>query len=183
MIKLDQFNNRSYERGASKAFELAWILVRSFVFMHSIPISSAIKVIVLRFFGAKIGRGVVLRSRINISMPWRLTLGDYVWIGDDVSILSLAEVKIASHCCISQRSFLCTGSHDFESETFDLVVKPITIEESCWVGAQCFIGPGVLMSEGSRSLAGAVVVRNTDRETTVGGVPAKVVSTRPLLTR
>lgn len=181
MIKLDQFNNRSYDRGVAKAFEIAWILVRAFVFMHSIPIPSAIKNVALRFFGAQIGKGVVFRSRINISMPWRVTIGDHVWIGDDVTILSLAKVKIESHCCISQQAFLCTGSHDFDKESFDLIVKPIMIEESCWVGAQCFIGPGVTMSQGSRCLAGAVVVRNTDRGTTVGGVPAKVVRIRSLL--
>ena len=144
--------------------------------MHSIPLPSKIKIIALRFFGAKVGVGVVLRSRINVSMPWRLTVGDHVWIGDDVAILSLAAVTIQSHCCISQRAFLCTGSHDFEKETFDLVVKPITIAESCWVGAQSFIGPGVIMAQGSRCLAGAVLVRNTEPGTTVGGVPAKVIS-------
>jgi len=176
MIQLDQFANSVFKRGVPKWFELLWILVRSAFFMHSIPIPSRLKAMLLRCFGAKVGQGVVIRSRVNISMPWRLAIGDHCWIGDDVTMLSLAPIKIGSHCCISQRAFLCTGSHDFDKPTFDLIVKPIVIEESCWLGAQSFIGPGVTMAMGSRCLAGAVVVKDTASKTTVGGVPAKVIN-------
>lgn len=176
MIRLDSYDNDSFNRGVSKLFELTWMFTRAFVFLHSFPVPSKLKVVALRFFGATVGKGVVIRSRVNISMPWRLALGDFVWLGDDVSILSLADVRIGSNCCISQRVFLCTGSHNFASETFDLEVNPITLEESCWVGAQCFVGPGVIMAQGSRCLAGAVLIRNTKPGTTVGGVPAKVIA-------
>lgn len=88
-------------------------------------------------------------------------------------ILSLAEVKIGSNTCISQRAFLCTGSHDFTKRGFDLITKPIEVSESCWVCAQSFVGPGVTMAKGSRCLPGAVVVNNVDSAVTVSGVPAK----------
>jgi putative colanic acid biosynthesis acetyltransferase WcaF len=146
--------------------------------MHSIPFPSRWKAWILKAFGAKIGSRVVIRSRVNITMPWRLEIGDDVWVGDEVMILSLDRVTIASNCCLSQRSFLCTGSHDFSSETFSLITKPIVIEESCWVGAQSFIGPGVTMKMGSRTLAGAVVIRNVDQGTAVAGVPAKPIHVR-----
>lgn len=177
-INLRRYSSQDFDRGVSKACEGCWILVRAAVFMHSIPVPSRWKAWILRAFGAKIGSGVVIRSRVNITMPWRLELGDNIWIGDDVMILSLDRVTIASNCCLSQRSFLCTGSHDFSSEMFSLITKPIVVEESCWVGAQSFIGPGVTMEMGSRTLAGAVVIRNVEQGTAVAGVPAKPISVR-----
>lgn len=125
-------------------------MVRSLLFAPWFPVPSPLKVSALRIFGARIGRGVVIRSRVNVTFPWRLEIGDYVWIGDEVLILSLAKVAIGSHCCISQRAFLCTGSHDFGKETFDLIVRPIEIGDGCWIGAGAFVGPGANIPKGSR---------------------------------
>jgi putative colanic acid biosynthesis acetyltransferase WcaF len=141
--------------------------------MPAFPVPSALKVAALRAFGANIGRGVVIRSRVNITFPWRLEIGDHAWIGDEVLILSLDHVCIGANTCVSQRAFLCTGSHDFSKETFDIVTAPIHIGESGWIGAQCFVGPGVEFGPGSRSLAGAVVVKSVPAGTTVKGTPAK----------
>jgi putative colanic acid biosynthesis acetyltransferase WcaF len=101
-----------------------------------------------------------------------LTIGDHVWIGDEVLILSLAPVYISSHVCISQRAFLCTGSHQFKSENFDLVTKPILIGEGCWIAANVFIGAGVTL--GSRTLcsAGAVVLKSAGPDQLLAGNPA-----------
>lgn len=173
MINLSQFQNQDFQRGVPRWKEALWWLARSLLFASWLPIPSNLKVTTLRLFGAKIGQGVVVRSRVNITMPWRLEIADHVWIGDEVLILSLAEVKIGSNVCLSQRAFLCTGSHDFSKEGFDLITKPITIGNSCWVCAQAFIGPGVTMGDGSRCLAGAVVVRDVESGATVVGVPAK----------
>ena len=130
---------------------------------------------ILRIFGAKIGERVVIRSRVNITFPWRVEIADHVWIGDEVIILSLAPVRIGSHSCVSQRAFLCTGSHDFSKDSFDLITREIEIGESCWIGAQSFVGPGVSVGDGSRCLAGAVVVKDVANDQVVGGVPAKVL--------
>lgn len=175
MINLQKFDNRDFQRGASRWVELLWWFFRSLLFATWFPLPSVIKVVMLRLFGARIGKGVVIRSRVNITMPWRLEIGDHVWIGDEVGILSLDTVKIGSNVCISQRAYICTGSHDFEKEGFDLITKPIEIGDSCWVGAQSFVGPGVSMGAGSRCLAGAVVVKNVDSHSTVAGVPAERV--------
>ena len=131
--------------------------MRSLFFAPWFRVSSRLKVMALRVFGAEIGEGVVIRSRVNITFPWRFECGDHVWIGDEVLILSLAQVTIGSNVCISQRAFLCTGSHDFRKESFDLITKPIVIEEGCWICAQAFVGPGVTLGSGSMVKAGEVV--------------------------
>lgn len=110
----------------------------------------------LRLFGAKVGIGVVIRSRVNITFPWKLEIGDHVWIGDEVLILSLAPVRIGTNVCLSQRAFVCTGSHDFRSEGFDLITKPVVIGDGCWVAACAFIGPGAILPQGTMVRAGEV---------------------------
>lgn len=173
-IDLSKFNNTNFDRGSGRVKELLWWIARSCFFASWLPIPSDIKVFVLRLFGAEIGSNVVLRSRINISFPWRFKCGDNVWIGEDVFILSLANVSIGSNTCISQRAFLCTGSHDFGKEAFDLITKPILIGSHVWVGAQCFVGPGVQIHDSSQCLPCSVVVEDVPEKVIVGGVPAVV---------
>ena len=175
MLQLNTYDNRSFDRGASRVKEVCWILVRAMLFMHSIPVPSRFKVLALRLFGAKVGTGVVIRSRVEVSFPWRLEIGDYVWIGNDVTILSLEKVTIGSHCCLSQRTFLCTGSHDYRKESFDLIVKPIVVEPHSWVSAQCMVCPGVTIGTGSVCAAGSIVRKDVPPHSIVEGVPAQVV--------
>jgi putative colanic acid biosynthesis acetyltransferase WcaF len=129
----------------------------------------------LRAFGAKIGERVVIRSNVNITFPWRLQIADDVWLGEEILILSLAPVIIESNVCISQRAFLCTGSHDFRAPHFDLITKPITIKSGSWVAAQVFIAPGVEIGEGSMVGAGSVVSENVPPKSLVRGNPATAV--------
>ncbi len=175
ILRLDQFDNRSFERGVSPWKEACWWLVRAFLFSNWLPIPSRFRVAALRLFGAGVGQGVVIRGGVNISFPWRLTIGDHVWIGEGVQILSLAEVVIESHCCISQQAYLCTGSHDFSKPTFDLIVKPITIREGSWICARAFLGPGVTVGPSSLVAAGAVVHKDAPPKTMVGGNPAQEI--------
>ena len=149
MIRLDQYQNDDFDRGASKVKEIAWNIVKHLFFMPSWPIPSSVRCTLLRLFGAEIGEGVVIRSRTNITFPWRLTVGDHVWIGEEVCLLSLAKITIADHCCISQRAFLCTGSHAFDKPTFDLITEPIEVGTSSWIAACAFVGPGVIIEPGT----------------------------------
>ncbi len=126
-------------------------------------------------FGAKVGAGVVIRANVNISFPWRLELGDHVWLGEDVGILSLAKVVVESSVCVSQRAYLCTGSHDYKSPTFELRVAPITLRHGAWVAAMAFVGPGVEVGAGAVVTAGSVVSQNVSERTVVRGNPAVVV--------
>ncbi len=160
MLDLCSFDNSAFDRGAPLWKEALWWLVRSLLFAPWFPVPSALKRGALRAFGAKVGGGVVIRSRVNVTFPWRLEIGDGVWIGDEVLILSLDRVSIGANSCISQRAFLCTGSHDFSKPSFDLRTRPIVIGEGCWIGACSFVAPGVSFGPGSRCCAGAVVTKN-----------------------
>jgi putative colanic acid biosynthesis acetyltransferase WcaF len=171
-MRLDRFNNSEFDRGASLLKEGLWWVVRSLLFAPWFPVPSSLKVAALRAFGATVGEGVVIRSRVNITFPWKLTIGDHVWIGDEVLILSLAPVRIDSHVCVSQRAFLCTGSHRFRCENFDLVTLPITIGEGCWIAAGVFIAPGVTLSPRTMCAAGAVVLKSAGPDQVLAGNPA-----------
>ena len=117
-MKLEGYTVGAFDRGAPRWKEALWVLVKACFFLNAWPWPSALRVALLRAFGAKIGRGVVIRSFVNITYPWRFEAGDFVWLGDEVEILSLAPVVLESNVCISQRAFLCTGSHAFRAPGF-----------------------------------------------------------------
>jgi putative colanic acid biosynthesis acetyltransferase WcaF len=175
-MDLSIYDNSDFDRGASRWKEAVWILVRFLFFQNAFPWPSPLRCALLRIFGAKIGRGVVIRANVNISFPWRLTIGDHVWIGEDVGLLTLAPVTIESNVCISQRAYLCTGSHDFRREDFKLQVAPITVREGVWIAAASFIAPGIEIGSGAIVSAGSVVFENVAPKTFVRGNPATVVS-------
>jgi putative colanic acid biosynthesis acetyltransferase WcaF len=173
-VDLSRYQNPEFSRGAPFWKEVLWWFARTIFFEPWFPQPSRLRCAVLRVFGAKVGRGVVIRSQVNINFPWRLEIGDHVWIGEEVMILSLDRVRIGSHVCISQRAFLCTGSHKFKKETFDLVTKPIVVEDGCWIAAGAFIGPGVTLRLNTVCSAGAVVMRDAGPDAVVSGNPAVV---------
>jgi putative colanic acid biosynthesis acetyltransferase WcaF len=174
-MKLQKFSSAGFDRGAPAWKEALWVLMRGVFFLTPFPFPSAAKVAILRLFGAKIGENVVIRSLVNISFPWRLEIGDNVWIGDGVWVLSLAKVEIGSDVCISQRAYLCTGSHDYRKESFDLVTRPIRIYPESWVAAGAFVGPGVEIGPHSVVSAASVVMQRVEPFKIVGGNPARLV--------
>lgn len=174
-MNLAIYDNSDFKRGVPRWKEALWTAVRCLFFQNALPWPSQIRVALLRAFDAKVGAGVVIRENANISFPWRLSVGDHVWIGEDVGILSLAPVIIESNVCISQRAYLCTGSHNFRSETFDLVTRAITIRSGSWIAAGAVILPGVEVGEGAVVAAGAVVSTDVPPNSLVRGNPAIVV--------
>ncbi len=173
-MHLDRYDNSSFDRGASRLHEALWILCKCLFFLGPLPWPSRLRVALLRLFGAKMGANNVIRSGVNISFPWRFTSGDHVWIGEDVSILSLATVSLGSNVCLSQKAYLCTGSHDWKKDTFDLITSPIVVEDECWVAAMSFLAAGVTVGRGSVVSAGAVVRKSIPAEHMAMGNPATV---------
>lgn len=174
-MKLQTFTNSDFQRGAPLWKEALWILTGCLIFRTPIPFPSGLKCLMLRLFGARIGKQVTIRTGVWITFPWRLTMGDNVWLGDGVWILSLAPVTIESDVCVSQRSYLCTGSHDYYSAAFDLLTKPIVIRESSWVAAGALVGPGVEIGPRSVVSAGSVVMTRVEPGVLVRGNPAELV--------
>ena len=147
-MRLDLFSNPEFDRGASRWTELLWMFAQAWLLSSWLP-GSGWRVRLLRAFGAKIGQGVVIKPHVRVKFPWRLAVGDHVWLGEDVWIDNLDRVEIGAHSCLSQGAYLCTGSHDWTDPTFSLVTRPIVIGQGCWVGAQASLAPGAVMEDGA----------------------------------
>jgi putative colanic acid biosynthesis acetyltransferase WcaF len=152
-VNLDTYDQAWYNPGRPKGVIMLWWLLQAVVFPLTLHAHHAPRRWLLRRFGAKIGQGVVIRPTARFTYPWHITLGDHSWIGDDVVLYSLAPITIGDHCVVSQKSYLCTGSHDIHDPHFGLQVAPITLEPGVWVATDCFIAPGVTV--GGNSVVGA----------------------------
>lgn len=176
-MRLNTFNNSDFDRGASKLKELLWLAVAGTAFSSWLP-GSSWRVALLRLFGASIGSGVVIKPHVRIKFPWKLNMGDYSWIGEKAWIDNLAPVSIGSHVCISQGVYLCTGSHDWSSSSFDLITKPIQVADQAWLGAFSRVAPGVTVAEGAVLSLGAVATQPLKAWTIYSGQPALPVKPR-----
>lgn len=132
----------------------------------------------LRLFGARLGSNVLIRPGVRITFPWKLSVGNHSWIGENATIYNIAPVAIGEHSVISQEAYLCTATHDHHDPSFPLVATPISIENECWVASRAFIGPGVTVGQGAVVGAHAVVLSNVEPGIIVAGVPARKVGTR-----
>ncbi len=140
---LKQFNNDWYNPGANAFKRFLWYCTNAVWLNSAFPVSG-FKIFLLRLFGAKIGKGVVLKPHVNIKYPWRLKIGSNVWIGEYVWIDNLADVSIADNVCISQGAMLLCGNHNYKKTAFDLIIGDIVLEEGVWIGAKAIVCPGVI---------------------------------------
>jgi putative colanic acid biosynthesis acetyltransferase WcaF len=177
-VDLSSYKTVGFERGAGKLKEGLWLVTSLFLFRLCPFKLSALKRMTLRLFGAKVGKGVVIKPDVHITFPWKLELGDHVWLGEGAWLLNLAPIRIEGHACVSQRAFLCAGSHDYKSPTFDLFVQPITLERGAWVGACAWIGPGVRVGSQAVLTANSVAVKHLEPYGIYQGNPAELVRHR-----
>jgi len=142
--------------------------------------SSFLKVWLLRLFGAKIGNNVVIKPKVNIKYPWKLTIGNQCWIGESVWIDNLADVKIGDNVCISQGAFLICGNHNYKLSSFDLIVAPILLKEGSWIGAKSIVGPGVTVNSHAVLSLGSVTSTDLDPFSIYRGNPAVKIKERTI---
>jgi putative colanic acid biosynthesis acetyltransferase WcaF len=177
-VDLSRYTTGKFNREASAVKEGLW-LVLSLLLFRLCPFSfSALKKAVLCAFGARIGRNVTIKPKVNITFPWKLTIGDHVWLGEECWLLNLERITIGNNVCISQRAFLCTGSHNYKLSTFDLITRPITLEDGVWIGAGSWVGPGVVIGCHAVLTLGSVATGNLAANGIYRGNPAVLVKQR-----
>lgn len=167
-----------YDPGRGGLARLIWHFVSAVFFESSLFPVTGPKRALLRAFGAQIGRGVVVKPNVRIKYPWRLSVGEHAWIGQEVWIDNLADVRIGAHACISQRAYLCTGSHDHRRRGFDLRIGEIEIGPGAWVTASVIVLSGASIGANTIVTAGSVVHSDVPPAKIVGGNPAQVLSDR-----
>ena len=174
---LSTYNNDWYHPG--NIFKRGiWYVVNLLFFKSSFCPFSGFKRMLLRYFGANIGKGVVIKPNVNIKYPWLLQIGDYTWIGENVWIDNLGMVSIGSNVCISQGAFLVGGNHDFTKTTFDLIVKPIILEDGVWIGAKSIVCGGAICHSHSLLTVGSIVSGVLEPYSIYTGNPAVKIKER-----
>ena len=171
------FNNRWYKPGRNVVVRALWHIFNSLLLMSFIP-GSVWRSGLLRLFGAQIGRGVVIKPRVNVKYPWNLSIGKNSWLGEGVWIDNLGKVNIGSHCCISQGAMLLCGNHNYRKPSFDLMVGDITLENGVWVGARSMVCPGVVCHSHAVLSAGSIATADLEAYNIYSGNPAVAVRER-----
>ena len=175
---LSRFCVRPDERGRSLIVIQLWEIVQNTLFAWSPTILYGWRRFLLRLFGAEIGKRVLIRPTAKIKYPWKLKIGDYSWIGDNTSLYSLGPIFIGANAVISQKSYLCTGTHDHTDPRFPYILKAINVGDEAWVCADVFIGPGVSIGAGVVVGARSTVWRDIEAMCIAAGSPAVVKGPR-----
>ncbi len=146
-----------------------WFLVQN-LFFKSPLMPSKLRPGLLRFFGSSIGRGVLIRRGVKIHFPWNLEIGDDCWIGEEVWFINHEKITIGSDVCISQRSIICSGGHDYRSISLEYAHKPVVIKDGAWVCLDAKVLSGVTIGECSVVSAGEIARKSLpDYSMLVGG--------------
>lgn len=179
-IDLRRYNNSWYSPGRPVTWRALWMFLGLPLFRSTWVASSAIRVTLLRLFGARIGRRVVVRQHVTVKYPWHLEVGDDCWIGEQVWIDNLTSVRLGDSVCLSQGAYLCTGNHDWTDPAFGLRVAAIEVTSGAWVGARSLLMPGVKLGEGSVVGAGSVVSGHVPAYQIFSGNPAIFIKARKI---
>ena len=168
------FTGAGYDKGRGVAWQALWMAVSGLIIMKWwCPLR--LRIALLRAFGATIGEGVLIRHNVRIHWPWKLTVGDDSWIGEDAWVLNLEPVIVGSNVCISQAVLLCTGSHDRRSATFEFDNAAIVVSDGAWLAARCTVLRGVIVGEDAVIGTGVTVVRDVPAGSLVRAPLAEVV--------
>jgi putative colanic acid biosynthesis acetyltransferase WcaF len=178
---LSKYDNSWYKPGKNGIVRLIWFMVNALFLINPLNPSSAIKIFWLKLFGAKIGKGVVIKPSVNIKYPWNLQIDEYAWIGEKVWIDNLSQVKIGANCCLSQGAMLLCGNHNYKVPTFDLIIGDITLEDGVWIGAQAVVCPGIVCGSHSVLAVASVASSNLEAYGIYRGNPAVKIKERKII--
>ena len=165
-------------RGRSGVLVQLWWVVQSTLFGLSPQFMYRWRNFLLRLFGAKIGKCVIIRPSARITYPWKLTIGDYAWVGDNVELYTLGEIVIGNNAVVSQRSYICTASHDHTKSSFDIYSVKTVIEDEAWVATDVYVAPGVTIGRGAVIGARSSVFSDMPAGMICVGSPAKPIKPR-----
>lgn len=158
-VELARYRSNQLDRGASRVAEALWMTCQCLV-RSALP-GSWFRIALLRLFGAQIGTNVIIRPGVRVKFPWRLSMGDYTWVGEDTWFDNLAPVTLGTNVCVSQGAYFCTGNHDWSDPTFGLLTKGISVGDGAWIGAKAVLAPGTTVGEmaivGLGSVASGVI--------------------------
>lgn len=170
----------SYKPQKNFILRILWYFTNELFFKSSFFFSNKIKIILLKIYGARISKKVLIKPNVNIKYPWNLSIGYNTWIGEGVWIDNLEMVEIGKNVCISQGALLLTGNHNYKLSTFDYMGKQIKIEDGVWIGAKSVVCPGVICKSHSVLSVGSVANCNLSEYTIYLGNPAVEVRKREI---
>jgi len=170
-VNINKYNNHGYKPGGTVK-KLFWYFTNMLFFKTMFPFPSAFKVQLLKLFGAKVGRSVVIKPDVNIKYPWFLEIGDDCWVGEGVWIDNLAKVKLGDNVVLSQGAYLLSGSHDYTKVTFDLILDSILLEDGVWIGAKATVCPGVTCKSHSVLSVGSTATKDLEAYSIYQGNPS-----------
>lgn len=179
-ISLEGYKAEGYHPGKNRFVQFLWYFTNVIFFINPLNPISSLKVFLLKIFGAKLGKGVVIKPGVNIKYPWRLTIGSYSWIGEKVWIDNLGDVSIGKHACISQGALLLTGNHNYKRSDFKLIVRNIILEDGVWIGAKSIVAPGTICKSHTVLRANSLVKGTTETYSIYGGNPAVKLKDREI---
>ena len=177
-VSLGTFSADNFNKGAGIIKQALWFFTNALLVRASWNPFMGIKICILRLFGAKIGKGLVIKNNVTIKFPWKLTIGNNVWLGEGCWIDNLDYVTIGSNVCISQGALLITGNHDYTKSNFPYRNAPILIGDGAWIGAKAVVAPGVKFAPYSVATVGAIVTRDTEPNGVYQGNPAVKIKER-----
>lgn len=179
-VNLASFDGTAFSKGAGKFKIAAWFIVNALFVKASWNPFMGIKILLLRAFGAKIGKGIVIKNDVNIKFPWKLEVGDNCWIGERCWIDNIEHVRIGSDVCLSQGAMLLTGNHDYTISNMPYRNAPIRVDDGAWIGANSTVCPGVTVHTNAILTVGSVATRDLDDNAIFQGNPAKRIRTRTI---
>ncbi|MBQ0047158.1 MAG: WcaF family extracellular polysaccharide biosynthesis acetyltransferase [Prevotellaceae bacterium] len=179
-VRLGDFDGSDFDKGAGKVKIMLWYMVNALIVRASWNPMMGIKIWLLRRFGAKIGKGLVIKNNVIIKGPWYLTVGDNCWLGEGCWIDNLDRVTLGNNVCISQGALLLTGNHDYTAPTMPYRNAPIVVEDGAWVGAKTVVCPGVTVHEGAILTVGSVATKDLEAWKVCQGNPAKEIRERKI---